>query len=251
MHSLPNYLLIIDELKNKNKIIFWLQHSHGKYSLINTCNNLLQSEPQQTGCNRRNPWKQPTRSASPPKNSQKVSLELQLTYLQNTFWLHLQFSSPLSLKPVLRKLKQIASFPLKCDTCDALQSINKQNDTVTAVSHSSLSHTPVQQRSRRHQWCIGCWRPLSQRWSPPPHHRGWWRHLHTRRQPVRISGDTDHLGTSEWVHILLVCMHEYRWQMQKALVQNCQLPWRWLLRHLHLDLVSAGIKQRWLVLHTP
>ena len=38
-----------------------------------------------------------------------------------------------------------------------------------------------------------------------------------------------------------VSLSLYQWQMQKALAQNCQLPWRWLQQRLHSDPVSAEI----------
>ena len=70
----------------------------------------------------------------------------------------------------------------------------------------SVSHAPVQQRFHRRQWCIGCWTRLSQRWFPPPHHHGWWRHLHTRRQPVRVGGGTNHLGMPACTYCMSVPM---------------------------------------------
>lgn len=45
-----------------------------------------------------------------------------------------------------------------------------------------------------------------------------------------------------------VCICVYQWQMQKALEQNCQLPWTWLLQHPRSDLISAEPKQK-LVVH--
>lgn len=122
------------------------------------------------------------------------------------------------------------------------QSKNTQNDAAEAPGHSvthntrtcpaKIPHTPMMQRMLK----------TAEPTMVPTPTSPWVMNTPARREePIRVSGDTDHLGTSECKRVCAcVCMHQ--WRMRKALVRSCQLPWRWLLRRPRSDPVSAETK---------